>query len=418
MLRTRLAAVALAATAASVAAGIAATGPATASSTIRPQASAGGPGHWSEVTTAYHYTNSFQFEDIGLARGSDGVLHVVWASPGATRTHEVLDTPISASGKVGRAVVLASGIEMPLSTNLVSVYGLDATATPHGIDAFWITQNGDEGIEEYSRPLKGGHWSFATIVRPLAGDTGYGSSVAATTGSDSKPWTGFFAVVSGTRFVVTVQHAGHPQREILPDPECCVLGPAFGLDGRTGTTWIAYQSIGTRPGTFAQRLAADGATTGSKIFLPHSAIGSSILPVNQRVAVTGRGHGQANVYAAYAAFTGQFVDDVDLIRLGATKPLVLFSAPHSGEIAGVALSATPKGALWATWIEGYGLKPALFVRESNNQGARFGRTVKVTLPSGTTAVHEVYTSAQASRLDILVLLDRGGKTAYWATQVK
>jgi hypothetical protein len=42
----------------------------------------------------------------------------------------------------------------------------------------------------------------------------------------------------------------------------------------------------------------------------------------------------------------------------------------------------------------------------------------VTLPSGTTAVHEVYTSAQASRLDILVLLDRGGKTAYWATQVK
>ena len=41
--------------------------------------------------------------------------------------------------------------------------------------------------------------------------------------------------------------------------------------------------------------------------------------MNQRVAVTGRGHGQANVYAAYPAFTGQFVDDVDLIRLGARR---------------------------------------------------------------------------------------------------
>jgi hypothetical protein len=41
----------------------------------------------------------------------------------------------------------------------------------------------------------------------------------------------------------------------------------------------------------------------------------------------------------------------------------------------------------------------------------------VALPSGTSTIWKVYTSAQSGRLDVVALLTRGGKTAYYATQV-
>lgn len=70
------------------------------------------------------------------------------------------------------------------------------------------------------------------------------------------------------------------------------------------------------------------------------------------------------------------------------------------------------------WYTGDGARPGLFVRQSNNSVRKFGRTVRVALPAGTTVVWKVYISAQASRLDVLALLTRHNKTAYWATQVR
>jgi hypothetical protein len=44
--------------------------------------------------------------------------------------------------------------------------------------------------------------------------------------------------------------------------------------------------------------------------------------------------------------------------------------------------------------------------------------VKVRLPSGTARILKVYISAQAGKVDVLALLTRHGKTAWYATQVK
>ena len=394
---------------AAVASTVAMTVPAAASAP-RPHVQTGGPGHWSQVTS----NGSGAQQDIGLARGSDGVLHVIWTSNLPARSHAITDTPISPNGSVGHAVTVAAGIEAP--------FGPGATVTAHGLDAFWNNGAGPGGTFEYTHPLKGGHWSFGADVAPLPGDTLYNSSAAVATGSDGKPWFAYsgFVTVTG-RNALTVLHFGHSQREILSTGACCALDPAFGVDGRSGATWIAYQSlVPNREGIFAQRLASTGAPVDPNIFVPGSALRTSILPINERVAITGRGHGQRGVYVAYAAFSGPFIVDVDLIRLGTKKPTRLFAMPppHTGQIVGVGLSANPSGALWVSWIEGQGVRPALFVRQSSNSVSKFGRTEKIKLPSGTSRVLEVYTSAQKSRLDILVLLTRNKETAYWATQVR
>jgi hypothetical protein len=75
------------------------------------------------------------------------------------------------------------------------------------------------------------------------------------------------------------------------------------------------------------------------------------------------------------------------------------------------------GRLWVTWFDGDGTPARLFVRASGTTGLSFGKTAQVALPAGTTTVWKAYTSAQAGKLDVVALLTRHGKSAYWATQV-
>ena len=66
---------------------------------------AGPPGHWSQITRQHSGARS----NLGLARGKDGTLHVLWAGPGRAPFTAILDTPISRAGAVGRPQTVVSG---------------------------------------------------------------------------------------------------------------------------------------------------------------------------------------------------------------------------------------------------------------------------------------------------------------------
>jgi hypothetical protein len=190
------------------------------------------------------------------------------------------------------------------------------------------------------------------------------------------------------------------------------------VDGSCGATWLAYQSLITKhEGIYVQRLAQNGTASGARTLLPGSVAHGNTAVVNQRIGVTGRGHGRSGVYVAYE--TGYpFALGVDLLRLGTRKTVRLASTSTADQFAGATVTADPAGGLWVAWYTGDGAPPSLSVRQSNNSVSKFGRTVRVALPAGTTVVLKVYISAQASRLDVLALLTRRNKTAYWATQVR
>jgi hypothetical protein len=142
-------------------------GSATAGATV----AAGGPGIWSRVTPLGTATT----DDIGLTRGSDGVLHAVWASdqPG---NQNVEDIPISSGGTVGKPVTIA---HFYLAT------GPDATATPSGLDVLWNgikTSAGPSGTFVATRPRSGGSWSVTSTVPPLPGIPFTSSSDTAVSG--------------------------------------------------------------------------------------------------------------------------------------------------------------------------------------------------------------------------------------------
>jgi hypothetical protein len=405
MISTRLAAL----TGAAAVVFAVASGPAAASPGVSgPQLPAGGPGHWSRVTP----NGTDTIADIGLARGTRGVLNVVWTSGGLSAGHaKIMDTPISSGGTVGRAAAVISGQYLLTDP--------DAAATSRRIYAIWngITRSAPPSLEGTfiaSRPSSGGSWSAPSYVKPLTAIPDTSSSDSATIGADGKPWVAF----SGTSSLA-VDHFGQAaEHQLAPKNQCCYYDAGLAVDGHSGATWIAYQSlINKHQGIYVQALANSGAPSGARRLLPGSATKGQTLVINQRVGITGRGHGRSGVYVAYE--TGYPITrGLDLLKLGTARPLKLASFSAARLLAGATVTDSPSGRLWAAWFDGDGTPPALFARVSDTSGGKFSAVIPVKLPAGTSAIWKVYISAQSTRLDVVALLTRNGKTAYWASQVR
>ncbi len=377
-------------------------GPASARVTA---AAAAGPGYWSQVTPA----GPNIIDDIGLARGADGVLHVLWASD-TSGNQRIADTTIGVLGFVGHTVTIARFF---IATDP------DAILTPSGVDAVW---NGDQtsalnspiGTFTATRPRSGGAWTQGTNIPPLPGIPYNDSSVAAATGSDGKPWVAFTGLDS-----LAVDHFGHQEVEVGPT-QCCVYYPGMATDGRAGVTWVGYLSLISRhQGIFARPLTAAGKAAGNAELLPGSATGGNVSQITQRVGMTGRGKGRPGVYVVYLrGYPSPHAFGLARLGPGTAVKVTVFGGLKQ-EVNAVTVTDDPQGRLWIAWLQGDGTSsPALYVRRSNLTATAFSSALRVPLPAGTTDVWKVYMNAQAGRLDLLALVTRNGKnTAYLATQV-
>jgi hypothetical protein len=382
--------------------GLAAASLGTAGAAAGVTAAAGGPGHWSRVTPLGTAT----VDDIGLVRGSDGVLHAVWASdhPGS---QNVEDTPITSNGTVNKPVTIA---HFYLATSP------DAAVTTAGLDVLWNgikTSTGPSGTFVATRPASGGSWAVTGTVPPLPGIPYTSSSDTATTGSDGKPWVAFTGTDS-----LAVDHLGHPEVELGP-AQCCVYEAGLATDDSSGRTWVSYLSLITgHQGIFVRPLTNSGTAAGAAKLLPGSAAGGHVVILNQRVAITSRGKNRAGVYVAYL-HGYPTAQAFDLARLGpgGSVKVTTFGGLNT-TLTAATVTADPTGRLWLAWFHGHSPAPALFVRRSNQTATAFGKVQRIPLPAGSTDLWKVYLNAQSGRLDVLALLTtKDNKSAYWSTQV-
>jgi hypothetical protein len=356
------------------------------------------PGTWHRVTA----TGLDNINEIGLVRGADGVLHVLWTAGATTGNYSVLDTPIAANGTASRTVVIASHFD--------SAAYPDGTATPGGVDAFWngvrsSNPGAPEGTYEATRPLRGGAWHVSPSVTPAA-NPNWGDNLSAATGADGKPWVAF--TTSGG---IDVEHFGHPEY-LLNTPS---YYQGIGTDGKSGQTWLTYFSTG-QTGTYYQPFTASGRPAGGARRAPGSLTGRNAIEALERVTAVGRGYGRPGVYITYLSGY-PFARAVDLYRLGARSAMAVAKLPVTNNIGLSTLAADPQGRIWVTWASTIDSQAALYVRRSNAAVTAFSSIANVRLPAGTTNIWRVYVSAQSGRLDVLALLTVHGATAYWTTQV-
>lgn len=355
------------------------------------------PGHWTQATLG----NFINFADIGLVRGPNGVLHVLWTD-GQHGAMVVYDTQILANGTVGKPV--------PITGHLNQATFPDATRSGRTMYAFWnqVPNKGSAtGTAVASWPASGHGWKVRSVEPTLS--TSWDFGLAAATGADGHPWVAF---VDGGNVGFEVWHNGHAPRQI-PLPGCCGYNAGIGADSHTGAAWLTwFSNVTNHYGIQAQQLAKTGARVGRPIHMPGSSSGNAAVQTDQRTTATGLGHGLAGVYLSY--LTGYpTAQKVKLMRLGAKTPATI--ATLSGT-SGSTLAADPFGRLWVAWYRS-SPDPVIWLRRAGSGGSKFGATVRLSLPRGTSTLWKIYLSAQARRVDVLALVTVGSKTAYFATQV-
>jgi hypothetical protein len=279
------------------------------------------------------------------------------------------------------------------------------------LHAFWnqAPDSGSkgEGTAEATWPAGGKHWNAGVGVT-TAVNNNWDLGVSADTGADGQPWVVF---VTGGGFEAL--HYGHAAR-LISVSGCCVYNPGIGVDDHTSAAWLTwFSNVTHQVGVYARQLKPNGLPVGKQFRLPGSNAGGDAISVNSRTTATGLGHGRAGVYTTYIS-GWPTTKRVYLIKLGAKKPTTVSTLSNT---SGSTLAADPFGRLWVAWYRAIIDQSELFVRRAASGASKFGKTVKVPLPKGTSTLWKVYINAQAKRLDVLALLTVHGKLAYWSTQV-
>jgi hypothetical protein len=372
-------------------------------------ASATGSAASPAAVATWHQVESYNVNnvaEIGLARGKDGILHVLWLK--GISPYSIIDTTVTAAG-VGKSAVVASGEFLANDP--------DATVTPAGISVFWnaspSSTNGLlDGIYTARRPLKGGAWSKpARAAKTVSAGAVEDVIDTAATDKSGRPWVAY--TLTDTLAITPI---GKPS-QVIPPTACCVYTPGLASDGSSGLTWVTYYSnITNHTGIYAQRLTAIGKASGAAIRLPNSATAGSAISPEQRVATVSRGPGRPGVYAAYGAgypsITKVLVD-----KLGAAKAMTVAA---SSSISAITAAVDPSGRIWVAWLTNPGGTYHLFISRSNAAVTAFSKPVAVPLPSGTGTAWKVYLNATNTSADVMVLVSKGINSSvatYWTRRV-
>ncbi len=351
-------------------------------------------------------------DQVGLARTSDGILHVVWRHRAAAQA--LLQTPIAASGSLKPPVAVVSGWSSVGSPALVADGRSLMVAFP-GTPTL-VTGNPQDGLDLATSADGGGSWSVnpTAIARSQFSGVSTPAAVLSASGSYLQSW---YAPEG------TVVHAG-------VDPSVPgVGGYGRGIDQALaaagyGPVMVAWCDAGT--GVFVARVdPASGARVGRVLHLSRTgrcpadtrvALGSSVTLRTEHLflAASDADGRTVRVYdiAPYDIASGTIRRTFTVAGGSSFKQqIALAFAPHAvrGYRGGY------RGGVWVGWYDsGSG---ALVFRRWTNAGV-WGAAVNVTLPAGQ-SVYQLQLDAQDDRVDVVARTQSAANVvSLFATQVQ
>jgi hypothetical protein len=325
--------------------------------------------------------------ELGLARTSDGVLHVIW-NRGNPAPTSIFDTRISPGGKtLGTTTVV---------TNFGGAGGLALLVMPDGTLRLFAT--GDVttgspagGFNTFTAPASGTAWSRDQGL--LWG--GAGAAAAPTIGAaltkDGQPvtsWAGFVKVGLDTSYSTT--------------PYEPFMGSSLlATDGVSGAVVLSGEEINDKGGTWVQQVLP---SVGPGVVLPSATRDGGVSGLSARLGAPG-------VYAIYE----------DNTRVGVAKPTVRlyrYGGPTrtiaAGQFTTAKVFAGPAGRLWLTWGDS---ADGMFVTRTNRAAGALEPVQKLKLPAGTSYVWGAQGEGSAGPLDLFADLSVGNGRGFWHTHV-
>jgi hypothetical protein len=348
---------------------------------VAAPAAGGPPGQWTRLPGTV-----VNFAQPGLARTSDGTLHVVYTRKNGTKS-EIAHAAVSAAGNVGSATVAIGGwsamshpdlLRMPDGSLRIFFGGIRSTNPGETNNA----------MNTATAPASGAQWTLqpgkaAQAVYAYA--TSYAGAGLAKNGTPISSWAG----TPGLGFHYGVDPSTPDGK--IPQSSCCLYHPDVGVDSASGQAWIGFTSNeNATPGFFVNAIGPGG-TEGGRKLAPGSLSGKDFVQPIGRTPITGR-IGAAGVFLVY----GQGYPTIKKIavwKVDSAKPQLVVNASGAKHLA---VAAAPEGRLWLMWD----LNGKIYATRTNHAATRVGPTTTIG-PPGSKSVYELDGEGSAGPLDLV-----------------
>ncbi len=364
---------------------------------LATSAAAGPSGQWTRLPGTV-----INFAEPGLARTSDGVLHVLYVRRSGSKD-DLIHVAVSPAGKVGAESVALGNWEAIAHPDLLRMPDDTLRALFGGIRS---TAAGDDNdaLNTATAPASSGPWTLKP-GRAAQALYAYATSVTgaglAKNGTPISTWSG----TPGLGFHYGV-NPSDPDGKI-PQSGCCLYNPDIAVDSGSGQAWVGfYSNENASPGVFVNAIGPSGPQGGRKL-APGSVSGSNSLAPGNRSPLTGR-IGASGVHLVYGQGYPTF-KTLALWRVDSAKPQLVLKADRN-EHANVA--AAPEGRLWLMWEQ----SGTIFATRTNKAATKVGPASKLKPPGGGT-IFRLNGEGSAGPLDLVANVQSGGQ-ALWHQQVQ
>jgi hypothetical protein len=338
-------------------------------------ANAGPPGSWTQITHAHNGAKV----NLGLARGKDGTLHVLWAGPSHRGFTAISDTPVSPSGVVGKPQAVVSG------WNSVQVPA--AVASPDGsihalISGQKTVSNSDPyaGLNEAVGPgsWKLGAHAFGNFSITVASSADVGAALLKN-GQLVSVWESAATML----FQVGVDPSTKPQNITPPG-----LGDNFAVavDQGNGEAVIVYHRVSDRVDFFRRILPS----LGAPVAMPQAK--------NDGPTIAARAGG--GVYSAYTSDGARVL----LLRYGGQAKAV--PVPKGTRVLTAGVAAGPEGRLWVF----YGNEQQTYVTRTSKSASGFEPVQTLKSPPKAVQYFRLEGEGSVGPLDLFVDVTVDGQT--------
>lgn len=354
-------------------------------------AGAGPPGQWTRLPGTV-----INFAEPGLARTSDGVLHVLYVRRAGTRP-ELVHLTVSPAGKVGADSVAVGGWSTLAHPDLLRM----PDDTLRGF--FGGIRGSSSGLFTATAPRSGEPWTLQpgrAAQAPYAYATTVTGAGLAKDGTPISTW----AASPGLGLHYGVD-AADPDITI-PQSSCCLYDPDIGVDAGNGQAWVGFFSLENEgKGLFVNAVGPSG-PQGGRRSAPGSRVGANALNPGNRAAITGR-IGAPGVYLVYGQGYPTF-ETVGVWRVDRARPQLVLPA---GGMKHANVAAAPEGRLWLVWEQ----QDTIYATRTNKAVTKVGPVTRLRAPGGGT-VFRLNGEGSAGPLDLVTNVQSGGQ-AFWHQQV-
>lgn len=345
-------------------------------------ASGGPPGSWTQLPGTV-----VNFAQPGLARTSDGALHVVFTRKNGTKS-ELAHSTVSAAGKLGTTSVALGNwsamshpdlVRMPDGSLRVFFGGIRSTSAGETNNA----------MNTATAPASGATWTLQTgkaAQATYAYATTYAGAALAKNGTPISTWAGSPGL--GFHFGVDPKDADGK----IPQSGCCLYHPDIGVDSATGEAWLGFSSNeNANPGLFVSAIEPGG-PKGARRAAPGAVTGKDFRLEQSRTPITGR-IGAAGVYVAYTQGYPT-AKTIALWRVDSAKPQIVIKADRAEHAV---VAAAPEGRLWLVWER----SGTIYATRTNKAATKAGAVSTLKAPASK-SIYELSGEGSGGPLDLFV----------------